>query len=486
LNFNNGCIEQFIAHYDGLLDYRIQQHPIDALRSLQSVFAALERTPYKLYLLIDEYDNFANEVMMAGQSAASRERYEALIQGEGALKAIFKAVKTGTKIHIDRIFMTGVSPVVMSDISSGFNIAKNIYLSPKFHDLCGFFEPEIQAALNHIAKECGFSEQQVFEALKLMRTFYNGYRFCYEKKALIYNSTLALYFLKHFQENCQYPRQILDDNLAMDRAKIVYISKLPEGEPLISQALNEQEPLAIAELASRFGVNEILTATKDTPFLASLLYYFGVLTLGGNTLGGKLIFRIPNLVVRKLYLERIQEKLLPEFVAKNEATRVVEQFYKTGQIQPLCQFREQTYFRVFDNRDYRWTNELTIKTAFLALLFSDTFYIMDSEASLDRGYADLIMIVRPDMRQYQLLDFLFEFKYVSLKQVGLTKEQVKAMSLEELKACQPIAEKLAESKTQLEGYRKTLLATYGDTLRLRTYGVVSVGYERLVNDGNDL
>jgi hypothetical protein len=278
----------------------------------------------------------------------------------------------------------------------------------------------------------------------------------------------------------QYPRQILDDNLAMDRGKIIYISQLPHGEQVLSNVLNEEEPLAIPQLASRFGINEILTATKDRPFMVSLLYYFGVLTFSGRTAGGELIFKIPNLVALKLYVERIREMLLPDFTTINQAQLVVEQFYQTGNLQPLCQFMEQTYFKVFDNRDYRWTNELTIKTAFLTLLFNDTFYMMDSETPLGRGYADLILLVRPDMRQYQLLDFLIEFKYVSLKQAGLTGSEVKQKSLEELKTLEPIKAKLAESQTQLKNYQKTLRSNYPDTLRLHTYSVVAVGYERLV------
>jgi hypothetical protein len=97
------------------------------------VFVTLSLSPYKLYLLIDEYDHFTNEVMKAGLEI-NRARYDALIQGECTLKSIFKAVKSGTRGQgIDRIFITGVSPVVMSDISSGFNIAENIYLKPKFN-----------------------------------------------------------------------------------------------------------------------------------------------------------------------------------------------------------------------------------------------------------------------------------------------------------------------------------------------------------------
>ncbi|KHD10715.1 hypothetical protein PN36_03720 [Candidatus Thiomargarita nelsonii] len=280
-NHINGSFEQFISNYKGFWDYDIQLHPTDALRSLQSVFAAVKSTPYKIYLLIDEYDT------------------------------IFKAVKSGTKgLGIDRIFITGVSPVVMSDITSGFNMAENIYFEPEFNNLCGFWETEIAEALQQIAISCNLSTEKVTQVLEIMRVFYDGYNFSNEPQALIYNPTLALYFLKHFQKRCQYPRRILDTNLAMDKGKITYI--------------------------------------------------------------------------------------------------------------------------------------------------------------------------RPDMRQYQLLDFLIEFKYVSLKKAELSGEQAKKMSLSELNALEAVKEKIAESKTQLNNYRQILLSHYGNKLRLRTYSVVAVGYERLV------
>jgi hypothetical protein len=480
-NHINGSIKRFIAHYDGFLKTHIEIEPTDAVYSLQSLLAALEQTPYKLYLLIDEYDNFANEVMMASLSK-NRERYETLIQGEGALKAIFKAVKAGTKGQgIDRIFITGVSPVVMSDISSGFNIAENIYLEPEFNNLCGFQESEIAETLFQIANSCDLPTEKAVEALNFIRALYNGYGFSYDANELIYNPTLALYFMKAFLRTCRYPSKVLDSNLAMDRGKIRYISQLPNGRQLIMDALDDSHPVAISELSDRFGIEEVLTATKDMSFMASLLYYFGVLTLTNkHTTMGKRILKIPNFVVRKLYIERIQEMLLPEFTSKDKAQQVVELFYQTGNLKPLCDFMEQTYFKVFDNRDYRWTNELTIKTAFLSLLFNDIFYLMDSETPLNRSYADLTMIVRPDMRQYQLLDFLLEFKYVSLKKAGFTASQIAQKSVEELKALAPVMECLAQSKTQLKSYRETLLSNSGNTLRLHTYSVVAIGYERVL------
>jgi hypothetical protein len=479
----NGSIEQFITTYENLLEYEIFIDRNNAARSLQSLFIAVKKTPYKLYLLIDEYDNFANEVMMVGLSATSKERYENLIFEEGALKGLFKSVKYGTKgLGIDRIFITGVSPVVMSDISSGFNIAENIYLLPEFNDLCGFLPAEIKAALEQIGKKCKFNEQQINDILRMMQTIYNGYSFSYNEKPLIYNSTNSLYFLKHLQQYCQIPRQILDDNLAMDRNKIRYISQLPHGKEVITNALNEDKPLSLPDLASRFGVDEIVNATKDTPFMLSLLYYFGVLTFSGKiSVAGELVLKIPNLVIRKLYAERIQELLLPDFRSKEEAHSLVKQFYKTGKIEPLCEFMHRTSFKVFDNRDYRWTNELTIKTAFLTVLFDDTFYLMDSETVLDRTHADLTMIVRPDMRQYELLDFLIEFKYVSLKTLGLTAEQVKQKTVAELENLDAIQEILTESKQQVNKYKETLLEYYDNNLRLHTYTVIAVGYECLLS-----
>ena len=218
---------------------------------------------------------------------------------------------------------------------------------------------------------------------------------------------------------------------------------------------------------------------KDTHYLASLLSYFGVLTPGGYTPHGMLHLHIPNLVVRKLYVERMQDILLPA-ERYDEAVKTAENFYPTGDMASVCTFIEQSYFTVFDNRDYRWTNELTIKTIFLTLLYNDIFYIIDSEPALQREYADLIMLLRPDMRKYQLLDFLMEFKYVSLAEVGKSGEQVRNLSQKELATLPAVAKKQEQAQTKLAGYRATLHARYGDRLRLRCFSVVAVGYERLV------
>lgn len=475
----NKCIQEFALYYQPWLSVKIEIEPVDAQASFQSLLTAVRLSSHRLYLLIDEYDNFANEVLM-GRGEISSSRYKALLSAEGALKAIFKAVKSGSGGRgLERVFITGVSPVLMSDITSAYNVAENIYFKPAFNDLCGFNEFEIQKILSQIVKQCGFSDEKLTEALNLMQTFYNGYCFSDMNNQTIYNPTLVLYFWKFFQEYCRFPRQMLDDNLAIDRSKLTYLSGLSKGIPIIFQGLNETPPLSLKQLANRFGVDDMLNSTKDTTFIISLLYYLGILTLNGETEFGEWRFKIPNLVVRKLYVERLFETFLPIETERSFASQLAKQFYQDGNLQPICDFLEQR-FKIFDNRDYGSADELTIKTAFLMILFDDVFYIMDSEMPLQRRYADLTMIIRPEQRQYALLDFILEFKYLKLSKVELTGEEARKISLEEIKAKEPVKQQLAEAKKQLQDYQTRLKSKYGESLRLQLISVVAVGFERLI------
>ncbi len=475
----NKRIQEFALYYQSWLSFEIEIEPVDAQISFQSLLSAVRLSQHRLYLLIDEYDNFANEVLM-GRGEISHNRYKALLSAEGSLKALFKTVKSGSSGRgLERVFITGVSPVLMTDITSAYNVAENIYLQPEFNDLCGFRESELQPILTQIVEDCEFPRQKAQEALTVMQVFYDGYCFSDMSAQTIYNPTLALYFLKHFQQYCQFPHQMLDDNLSMDRGKLAYISGLSNGIPIIFKGLNETPPLSLKQLANRFGVDDMLNPTKDATFIVSLLYYLGILTFNGKTFIGKWRFKIPNLVVRKLYVERLFETFLPIETERSVAHQIAEDFYQTGDLQPVCDFLEQR-FKVFDNRDYGSADELTIKTAFLMVLFDDVFYIMDSEMPLERRYADLTMIIRPEQRQYSLLDFMLEFKFVKLAAVDFNGEELRKLSIEELKALVPVKQQFAQAEKQLLDYQTRLKSKYGKSLRLQLISVVAVGFERLV------
>lgn len=475
----NSCIKAFAVTYEEYLSRVIETDAQNAVNSIKSLLSATSKSGHPVYLLIDEYDNFANEVMM-GVRREKKDIYEALVYEEGPLKTLFKAVKSFTDgSGLDRSFITGVSPVVMSDITSGYNIAKNIYFDPAFNDLCGFHEAEIEKAIKTIATECNLQEKDAMDALDLMRVYYNGYAFAPDAKELVYNPTLAIYFMDAFFRTCKYPREMLDANLAADDAKLQYISQVPRGSQLLLDLTIKDNRLVVSKMATRFGIQQMLSdKSKDFAFMSSFLYYFGVLTINGETEVGELIFRVPNLVTCGLYVERIQEMLLPEPLDRDEGVLAAKELYVKGDMEPLCEFVEQRFFKVFRNRDYRWANELTVKTAFLTLLYNDILYIMDSEKEAGRGYADLTMIIRPDMRRFKILDILIEFKYVSLKEAGLTGERGRELSNRELQAVPAMKAKMEEAKNQARQYGDALEQKY-NTLRLKRYGVVSLGFERL-------
>jgi hypothetical protein len=477
-DYINRTIKKFKNYYKNYLLTDIEINERNVQDSILALTDAVSTTDYSIYLLIDEYDNFANEVMMS--MIGNKNNYEALVYGDGLLKTLFKVIKSSAgESLIDRTFITGVSPVVMSDITSGYNIAKNIYLKPQLNDLCGFTEKEIEDTLKKIEEKCRFNKGKGRAALDMLREYYDGYSFDYEADIKIYNPTLALYFFDSFYEYCEYPDKMLDGNLAADEAKLEYIAGIPGGSALMLNLFENDKQLDIDELEERFGVKRMLEDTsKDFTFMASFLYYFGVLTMAGRSSTGKRRLRVPNIVTQGLYVNRIREMLLPEPRERQNGIWAAEKLFEQGDIKPICEFIEQKYFKIFSNRDYISANELTLKTIFLTLLYNNTRYIMDSEPEIGRGYADLTMIIRPDMRQYKILDVLLEFKFVNLKEAGITGEKAKNLSKEELEANLEMQTKMKEAEEQLIKYEAALENKHKN-LRLKKFAVVALGFERL-------
>jgi len=480
-NHINARIRNFILYYgeNGFDMSRIIVNQGDALDTIDSLVGVAASAGHPIYLLIDEYDNFANTVMML-PTLDSRDRYTALVHDEGVLRTFFKMVKSSTGgVMFDRVFITGVSPVVLSDITSGYNIAEDIFFEPEFGDLCGFLEQEVEKTLGDIAAGCGLGEEKASEALEMMRTYYNGYNFVPRSHVVVYNPTLCLYFFKQFQKRCAYPRKMLDANLAVDDSKLEYAAGIPGGRELILSLMQKGSDVTVSDIEDRFGLSEMLSDhSKDRTFIASFLYYFGVLTLTGETEKLQLILKVPNLVIHSLYVERVQRMMLPDPVIRDRGRLAAEKVYQEGDIEPVCTFVQDHLFGVFKNRDYAQANELTVKTAFLALLYNDILYIMDSEPELKRRYADLTMIIRPDMRHGKIFDVLIEFKFLSLKQLGLSGEAILSMSPAESHALPLVIQAMDEGRAQVMDYGRRLADRYRN-LRLKKFVVTALGFERI-------
>ena len=482
-SYVNGTLEAFYLRYREHLPDLPDLLTVgdDVIRNLTRLLAVVEQTPYRLYLLVDEYDNFANEVM-----TADGELYAELVHTDGPFKRLFKWVKTAMAGQgLERLFLTGVSPVVMSDLTSGLNIVENIYLYPELADLCGFAGGEVQGLLEDLyAEQVADGSPPLWsteEAHDMLREWYDGYRFAPEAAGKVYNPTLALYFLKYLQRTGKYPRQMLDANLAADEDKLEYLAAATAGEAALIDVIRNDRPLEIEQLEDRFTLRRILERSgQGAGYLGSYLYYFGMLTLVGETTRRTLLLAPPNQVVRRLYVERFLRFLLPLGTDRTSAQAPSWQVLEGESIEPLLDFVEAKLLATLSNRDARWANELTIKVVFLTLLWNDVSYTVLSEPELGHRYADLCLLRRPDARASSLKDLLFEFKRLPLSDLQLSGRELRAMGREELARLGPVREALAEAEAQLADYRRLLDDRWGSVLDLRSWAVVALGFERLV------
>lgn len=480
------AVRGFLSDYEGYLPRTVEIKD-DAFHTLDDLLTVIRQTPYRLYLLIDEYDNFANEVLTADQNV-----YEDLVHSDGPFKYLFKWVKASMGGEgVDRLFIAGVSPMVMSDVTSGMNIVRNVSMKPAVADLCGFTEEEVDDLIAAVLRERDAVTLNAAEVKLMMREWYNGYRFALGVPERLYNPTLVFYFLLELLEEGRSPRQMLDANLAADESKLSYLAQVAAdraatGSDTFIDLIHKGEPLEIRQLHDRFTLKELLEhSAQDASFLASYLYYFGMLTLRKEETPEQTVeLVVPNEVMHALYVERLREILLPLGTSRSAADALLFAFLRSGDLEPLLDFVESTLFPTFSNRDATWANELTVKTVFLTLLWNDTSYIVHSEPEVDHRYADLCLLRRPDARTSSLWDLLFEFKRLSLQELGMSGKDVKASSRAELMEHPRVKGAFERAEEQLAAYRSALARGRSDKLRLRIYTVVALGFERLLVRSN--
>ena len=248
-----------------------------AVEQLDYLYQACERAGQKMYLFIDEYDHFTNAIL---SDAKSLHRYTDETHGEGYLRAFFNKVKAGTYSSIERCFITGVSPVTMDDLTSGFNIGTNYSLTPQFNQMMGFTEEEVREMLTYYSTNSPF-RHTVDELMEIMKPWYDNYCFaqdCYGETTM-YNSNMVLYFVKNYIDNGKAPREMIEDNIRIDYEKLrMLIRKDKEfaHDASVIQTLVSQGYIT-GELKKGFPAVNI---TNPDNFI-SLLYYFGMLTISG-------------------------------------------------------------------------------------------------------------------------------------------------------------------------------------------------------------
>ena len=265
-----------------------------AVEQIEYLYMECERAHQKIYLFIDEYDHFTNAIL---SDAESLHRYTEETHKEGYLRAFFNKVKAGTYYSIKRCFITGVSPVTMDELTSGFNIGTNYSLSPEFNAMMGFTENEVREMLTYYSTNSPF-RHTIDELIEIMKPWYDNYCFaqeCYGETTM-YNSNMVLYFVYNYIRNGKVPRNMIESNIRIDYEKLrMLIRKDKEfaHDASIIQTLVSQGYIT-GELKDGFPAVSI----ADPDNFVSLLYYFGMLTISGMH-EGKTKLTIPNQVVQE-------------------------------------------------------------------------------------------------------------------------------------------------------------------------------------------
>ena len=397
-----------------------------AVEQLDYLYHQCELAGQQIYLFIDEYDHFTNAIL---SDAESIHRYTEETHKEGYLRAFFNRVKAGTYSSIKRCFITGVSPVTMDDLTSGFNIGTNYSLTPKFNAMMGFTEDEVREMLTYYSTKAPF-HHTVDELIELMKPWYDNYCFaqeCYDQPTL-YNSNMVLYFVKNYiDNNGKAPRNMIESNIRIDYEKLrMLIRKDKEfaHDASIIQTLVSQGYIT-GELKDGFPAANIV----DSDNFVSLLYYFGMLTVSG-TYKGKTKLIIPNQVVREqLYTYLLNTYNEADLSFNNhEKDELSSALAYDGAWQSYFDYIADCLKRYASQRD-KQKGESFVHGFTLAMTAQNRFYRPISEADTQSGYVDIFLSpmleIYPDMSH----SYIIELKYARYKDPESRVEELRAEAI---------------------------------------------------------
>ena len=432
--FNSYCCDQLNDFIDIYRDDYPKERVDEFLRSddhgqkLNLLLNMSRRYGQALYLIIDEYDNFTNVVL----SEHGEEIYHNMTHASGFYREVFKKFKG----MFERIFLTGVSPVTLDDLTSGFNIGWNVSMTPELDKMLGFSTEDVRQMFTYY-KEVGQlpADCDIEAMITEMKPWYDNYCFakeCLENDVRVFNCDMVLYYLRNYVSYKRSPEVMLDPNTKTDYKKLnmlIQLDKLDGNRHGVMMEIIEKGEIA-ATLVPSFSANEM----TDPETFPSLLFYYGMLTIKG-TRGSRLILGIPNNNVRKQYYNYILNELSRHSIVNISRLRDYFDYMSfDGKWHEGFQYMADCYKQLSSVRD-SIEGERNIQGFFLAYLSLNDYYITAPELELNHGYCDLFLL--PNMTHYQANhSYILELKYLS--KADYTEEKA--------------AKQWAEAVAQINGY----------------------------------
>ena len=398
-------VRQYSEYYQAEMEEILAQEDFE--EKMELIFKAAKAHQYHLYLIIDEYDNFTNVIL----NERGENVYHAITHADGFYRDVFKKFKG----NFERIFMMGVSPVTLDDVTSGFNIGWNISIKPEFDEMLGFSTTDVVEMFTYYKEHGSIPADSDIDAIvNDMKPWYDNYCFAEEalkKKTRMFNCDMVLYYLRNYMDNGCSPRQMIDPNTRTDYGKmkkLLQFDKLDGERKGIIRKIAEEEQI-VTQLYESFSAYQIPKAE----IFPSLLFYYGMLTIKG-TRGSKLILGIPNNNVRKQYYGYLEEEYQAKaYVDVNQLTDYYYDMAYDGKWKEGLRFMADAYAKVSSVRD-GIEAERNLQGFFMAYLNLNDYYITAPELELNHGYCDFFLL--PDLTHYASQhSYILELKVLSKK-----------------------------------------------------------------------
>ncbi len=418
-----------------------------AVEQLDYLYKECYKAGQSIYLFIDEYDHFTNKIL---SEPSCLDDYRSETHGTGYLRSFFDTVKAGTYSAIKRCFVTGVSPVTMDDLTSGFNIGTNYTLNPQFNEMTGFTEKDVRDMLEYYSTTCPFNHS-VDELIELMKPWYDNYCFaeeCYGRSSM-YNSNMVLYFIDNYvHSGGNLPRYMIEENIRVDYNKLrMLIRKDKEfaHDASVIQTLLQQGYVT-GELKTGFPAESI----SDPNNFVSLLFYFGMLTISGMH-KGETKLTIPNQVVREQLFAYILDTYHENDLTFDsyEKRKLVSGLAYDGKWKPYFEYIAGCLHRYASQQD-KQKGEYFVHGFTLAMTAQNPFYRPVSEKDSQEGYVDLFLHPLLDIYKDMRHSYIIELKYAKGKDSNERIEQLRRQAVEQ-------AERYASSESVQKAIGSTML-----------------------------
>ena len=396
--------EKYARFYPGGFVDEVKRIPRGE-QKLNYINFTARRSGCNLYLIVDEYDNFTNNVL----NIKGQEAYHALTHGTGFYRDVFKLFKG----MFDRIIMLGVSPITLDDLTSGYNIALNITMDPRFNQMLGFSEDDVRQMIRYY-KEVGAIRPEVTEdsIINDIKPWYDNYCFAEEsfgREPSMFNSDMVCYYLSNLVGLGNSPKELIDPNTMTDYGKL---KRLIEIDQLEGDRLNVIHDIAehgfiYGQIVSHFPAERMMEFGN----FVSLLYYYGMLTIGGVE-GELLKLTIPNNNVRLQYYHYLLDEY--QSISRVNTTELSLCFSRAalhGDWQPLISFICKAYHDTTAVRQLI-EGERNLQGFMNAYLTLTNYYLIAPEMEFSHGYCDFFLL--PNYAVYPMVrhSYILELKYL--------------------------------------------------------------------------